>query len=53
LLWAVAHTCSDQLLQGDWEYDLFLSRDLKSYLVMTVDFMAEFFPDDYQQPQQQ
>ncbi len=31
----------DQLLPGEWDYGLFLSRDLGAYLGMTSSFMRE------------
>jgi hypothetical protein len=45
--------CRDQLLldQPDWDYQGFMSAHLSDYLVMSQQFMAEYFAEDGQEQQ--
>lgn len=45
--------CRDQLLldQPDWDYEGFMSAHLGDYLVMSQQFMAEYFAEDGQKQQ--
>jgi hypothetical protein len=47
--------CRDQLLldEPDWDFDWFKSTHLKDYLVMSQEFMDEFYAEQEAQQQQQ